>query len=241
MPPRRPASEVGTAFAMMVAVQTIIVMFPMTNARTFAFDGYTSHFNESALWRKLKKVAGKVGRKAVYHVLVLYYVARDPAVPTSLKIKVFGALGYFILPLDFIPDAILGLGFTDDILALAWAVFSLRKYPRHQGQGASPCRSVVRSAAEQPPERHQCRPRWPPHHRRRGRGILKQEAIEESPYSLLFIYRFYIAPIESLLSYLLSLLSSLLFNVEVARDAHASGFQFAVVVVALILLGPHAF
>ena len=70
----------------------------MTNARTFAFDGYASHFNESALWRKLKKVAGKVGRKAVYHVLVLYYVARDPAVPTSLKIKVFGALGYFILP-----------------------------------------------------------------------------------------------------------------------------------------------
>ena len=100
----------------------------MTNARTFAFDGYASHFNESALWRKLKKVAGKVGRKAVYHVLVLYYVARDHAVPTSLKIKVFGALGYFILPLDFIPDAILGLGFTDDILALAWAVFSLRKY-----------------------------------------------------------------------------------------------------------------
>lgn len=100
----------------------------MTNGRTFAFDGYATQFNDFALWRKLKKVAHKVGRKTVYHVFVLYYVARDSAVPTSLKLKVFGALAYFILPLDFIPDAILGLGFTDDILALAWAVFSMRKY-----------------------------------------------------------------------------------------------------------------
>ena len=48
--------------------------------------------------------------------------------PRSLKLKVLGALGYFILPLDFIPDFILGLGFTDDLAALAWALFTLRKY-----------------------------------------------------------------------------------------------------------------
>jgi uncharacterized membrane protein YkvA (DUF1232 family) len=45
-----------------------------------------------------------------------------------LKLKVLGALGYFILPLDFIPDIILGLGFTDDLAALAWALFTMRKY-----------------------------------------------------------------------------------------------------------------
>ena len=39
-----------------------------------------------------------------------------------------GALGYFILPLDIIPDVILGLGFTDDLAALAWALFTLKKY-----------------------------------------------------------------------------------------------------------------
>ena len=91
-------------------------------------DDYAQYFNDSQLWKKLKKVARKAGSKAVYYVLVLYYVARDPAVPRSLKLKVLGALGYFILPLDFIPDFILGLGFTDDLAALAWALFTMRKY-----------------------------------------------------------------------------------------------------------------
>ena len=91
-------------------------------------DDYAQYFSDTKLWTKLKKVARKAGRKAVYYVLVLYYVARDPAVPRSLKLKVLGALGYFILPLDFIPDVILGLGFTDDLAALAWALFTMRKY-----------------------------------------------------------------------------------------------------------------
>lgn len=100
----------------------------MTVNKNLNLDDYAQYFNDSKLWRKLKKVALKLGRKAVYYVLVLYYVSRDPAVPTSLKVKVLGALGYFILPLDFIPDIVLGLGFTDDLAALAWALFTMRKY-----------------------------------------------------------------------------------------------------------------
>ena len=91
-------------------------------------DDYAKYFYDTKLWKKLKKVAKKAGRKAVYYVLVLYYVSRDPSVPRSMKLKVLGALGYFILPLDFIPDVILGLGFTDDLAALAWALFTMRKY-----------------------------------------------------------------------------------------------------------------
>ncbi len=100
----------------------------MTSSNYFALGGYAKHYSDKSLLNKLKKVARKLGRKAVYYVLVLYYVARDPSVPTSLKIKVFGALGYFILPIDLIPDAIIGLGFTDDIVALAWAFITMRKY-----------------------------------------------------------------------------------------------------------------
>ena len=91
-------------------------------------EEYAQYFNDSKLWKKLKKVARKAGRKAVYYVLVLYYVSIDPSVPRSMKLKVLGALGYFILPLDFIPDFVLGLGFTDDLAALAWALFTMRKY-----------------------------------------------------------------------------------------------------------------
>jgi uncharacterized membrane protein YkvA (DUF1232 family) len=38
------------------------------------------------------------------------------------KAKIFGALGYFILPIDLIPDAIPVAGYTDDLAALVWAL-----------------------------------------------------------------------------------------------------------------------
>jgi len=91
-------------------------------------NGYSNYFDDNSLSNKLKKAARKIGKKAVYHVLVFYYVVRDPLVPKSLKLKVLGALGYFILPIDLIPDVIVGLGYGDDILAIAWAVWSMRKY-----------------------------------------------------------------------------------------------------------------
>ena len=107
---------------------TILLLITMSTRNTINLDEYAQYFNDSTLWKKLSKVAKKAGRKAVYYVLVLYYVSRDPAVPRSLKLKVLGALGYFILPLDFLPDFILGLGFTDDLAALAWALFTMKKY-----------------------------------------------------------------------------------------------------------------
>ena len=98
------------------------------NLNNINLDDYAQYFSDSKLWSKLKKVAQRAGRKAVYYVLLLYYVSRDASVPTKVKLKVLGALGYFILPLDFIPDAIIGLGFSDDLAALAWALFTIRKY-----------------------------------------------------------------------------------------------------------------
>ena len=72
----------------------------MSVNKNLNLDDYAQYFNDSKLWRKLKRVAKRAGRKTAYYVLVLYYVSRDPAVPTGLKLKVLGALGYFILPLD---------------------------------------------------------------------------------------------------------------------------------------------
>lgn len=95
----------------------------MEKRKIVDFDAYRNQFNDSQLWEKLKKVAKKAGIKVVYSALLLYYVTRDPSVPTADKMKIYGALGYFILPTDLIPDAIIGLGFTDDLAALAWAIY----------------------------------------------------------------------------------------------------------------------
>ena len=92
------------------------------------FDAYRSYFSDPNLWSKLKNVAKKAGVKVVYSALVLYYVTRDPKVPTSEKLKIFGALGYFILPIDLIPDSVIALGFTDDLAALAWAIYAVTEF-----------------------------------------------------------------------------------------------------------------
>ena len=100
----------------------------MAKSRIFDFEKYRNYFNDADLWRKIKKVAKKAGIKVVYVALVLYYLARDERVPTKVKLKIYGALGYFILPLDVIPDTLVAMGFTDDFAALAYAVYSASKY-----------------------------------------------------------------------------------------------------------------
>ena len=71
-------------------------------------------------WAKLKRVAARV--PFARDLVASYYCALDPATPFRAKAVLFGALAYFILPFDIIPDFILGLGFTDDAAALALAI-----------------------------------------------------------------------------------------------------------------------
>lgn len=79
---------------------------------------YKRHYSESSFWKKLSSVAVKAGSKVVWAALVLYYELTDPKVSLRDKGIILGALGYFILPLDLIPDFIPALGFTDDLGAL---------------------------------------------------------------------------------------------------------------------------
>ena len=85
-------------------------------------EKYQENYSESNLQRKLTSVARWAGAKVVYAVLLLYYVLRNPNVSTADKSKIYGALGYFILPLDILPDLIPLLGYTDDLGALAIAI-----------------------------------------------------------------------------------------------------------------------
>ena len=51
-------------------------------------------------------------------LLAAYYCAFDRATPVKAKGILIGALAYFVLPIDVIPDMLLGLGFTDDLAVL---------------------------------------------------------------------------------------------------------------------------
>ena len=60
--------------------------------------------------------------KVVEHALSLYYTAQDPNTPAWAKTVIYGVLGYFILPVDLIPDLIPVVGFSDDLAALVAAL-----------------------------------------------------------------------------------------------------------------------
>lgn len=84
---------------------------------------YAGYYSPTKLFEKIRKVAKKLGVKAVYIVLLLYYATLDRRLPIKDRLMVLAALGYFILPLDLIPDAFAG-GFADDTAAM---LFVLKK------------------------------------------------------------------------------------------------------------------
>ncbi|MEE0990382.1 MAG: YkvA family protein [Paludibacteraceae bacterium] len=88
---------------------------------------YEKHYSEDGLWKKLGNVAKKVGLKPIYHVLLLYYVLINESTPKKYKTMIIGALGYFILPIDMIPDFIPVVGYTDDVAAIAGAILAVAK------------------------------------------------------------------------------------------------------------------
>lgn len=90
-------------------------------------EKYNSHYSDRGLWSKIKSVAKKAGSKTIYMVLLLHYVLKSPDVSIKEKAKIYGALGYFILPIDLIPDAIPFVGYSDDITALASILHSVWK------------------------------------------------------------------------------------------------------------------
>jgi len=70
-------------------------------------------------WRKLGAVAARI--PFADEAVSAYYAARDPATPTRVRAVLFGALAYFVMPVDLVPDFIAGLGFTDDATVLLLA------------------------------------------------------------------------------------------------------------------------
>jgi uncharacterized membrane protein YkvA (DUF1232 family) len=91
-------------------------------AMTFAESAFWQAGNdEDALrhrfWRKTRRVAASI--PFAEDLLAAYYCAFDRNTPLPVKMSLIGALAYFVLPFDAIPDVLPVLGFTDDAAVLA--------------------------------------------------------------------------------------------------------------------------
>ena len=88
---------------------------------------FKDKYNTSDLMGKVAAVAKKAGVSTVYHALLLYYVLTGNNIPTNKKVIVMAALGYFIAPVDFIPDFVL-MGLFDDGSVLLFALNQIMPY-----------------------------------------------------------------------------------------------------------------
>ncbi len=79
-------------------------------------------------WPKIKSSLARI--PFAEEVVAAYYCAMDSKTPLRARGLLFGALAYFIMPFDVIPDFILGLGFTDDMAVIVAAVTAIRSHMR---------------------------------------------------------------------------------------------------------------
>jgi uncharacterized membrane protein YkvA (DUF1232 family) len=86
---------------------------------------YKEEYSEEKFWDKVKQYGKKLGCETLRQALILFYVLWDPETPVEHKAIIIGALGYFILPVDLVPDFVAGLGFVDDVTVIAKALHTV--------------------------------------------------------------------------------------------------------------------
>lgn len=89
---------------------------------------YAYNYSEENLLHKISKFGAHIGLELLYKVAQLWCVLQKPEVPAKDKALIMGALGYLISPLDFIPDLTPVLGYSDDLVAISFAMLKVQQY-----------------------------------------------------------------------------------------------------------------
>lgn len=89
---------------------------------------YVGAYSETKLFTKIMKFAKNAGIKVIYLALLLFFTLQKATTPMLAKSVIIGALGYFILPADLIPDFVPIIGFSDDLTALVSAFTAVALY-----------------------------------------------------------------------------------------------------------------
>ncbi|MEM7026213.1 MAG: YkvA family protein [Pseudomonadota bacterium] len=88
--------------------------------------------DEKRFWAKLRRVVARI--PFAEDLVAAYYCAMDRDTPGYVRAVLFGALAYFVLPTDLVPDMLAGLGFTDDASVIAAAIAAVGRHlePKHR-------------------------------------------------------------------------------------------------------------
>ena len=101
-------------------------------------------------WTKFKRVVTQL--PFAEDLLAAYYCAFDKQTPRHVQAALLGAIAYFILPFDFIPDMLPVLGFTDDAAILATAIRMVATHitPEHRDAARAALKRLGGAGRNQP-------------------------------------------------------------------------------------------
>ena len=85
-------------------------------------NDYKKNYSNNNFWDKITQNGLKAGKKLIYTALKAYYALNDADTPAWAKGVIMGALGYFICPVDLIPDFTPVIGYVDDMGVLLSAI-----------------------------------------------------------------------------------------------------------------------
>ena len=81
-------------------------------------------------WPKMRRTAARIPFAG--QAMAAWYAAQDPKTPLAAKGLILGALAYFVMPVDAIPDIFAGIGFTDDAAVIAAVLATLGAHVKRQ-------------------------------------------------------------------------------------------------------------
>jgi uncharacterized membrane protein YkvA (DUF1232 family) len=117
------------------------MVMPFGYAAGWGQDGFEMRAAREAervrreFWQKARRVAA--GLPFAEDLLAAYYCAFDRATPVQVKAALVGALAYFVLPVDAMPDVLPFLGFTDDAAVLLTALRMVGAHMRPEHRDAA--------------------------------------------------------------------------------------------------------
>ncbi len=115
---------------------------------------YSNSYSDKSFWNKIKHIPENTGCSVLRAAYTLYVLLKAPSVPLWAKTAIIGALGYFIVPIDVIPDFPIGIGYVDDValmtLILGQLYAFINKDIRDQVEAMLPERCRCRIFPEMP-------------------------------------------------------------------------------------------
>lgn len=97
----------------------------VNSASDDALDQTIQAPDEKTFWRKMKNSVKKAGEEIAVMGIKSWLAMADSNTSVRHKAILGGALAYFVLPTDMVPDVLAGVGFTDDMAALTLAANSV--------------------------------------------------------------------------------------------------------------------